>query len=56
MDSQIKSPLPADADVAMAYVPFQHMSNVYASDEAFDRGTLFPELDKPFLGERGFAV
>ena len=35
--------------LAMAYVPVQHLDQVYEVDTALDRGTLFPELDKPFL-------
>lgn len=42
--------------VAMAYVPWQRLERVYDSDKAFCRGTLFPELDKPFMvGGRGHA-
>ncbi len=49
-------PLPRDPQVTMAYVPYQNMNHTYLPEEALDRGTLFPELDKPFLGERGFSV
>ena len=35
---------------AMAYIPMQKLTNVYSEDAALARGTLFPELDKPFLG------
>jgi hypothetical protein len=38
--------------VAMAYVPVQSFGTVFEPDKAFDRGTLFPDLDKPFLGGR----
>lgn len=39
--------------IAMAYVPFQHMTNIYENlDEALKIGTLFPELTKPFVGRR----
>lgn len=39
--------------VAMAYVPWQHMSKIYDNlEEAFSIGTIFPELDKPFTGRR----
>lgn len=37
--------------VAMAFVPKQEWAQVYADDVAFERGTIFPELDKPFIGE-----
>lgn len=34
---------------AMSYVPKQPLKAVYADTAALSRGTLFPELDKPFL-------
>ena len=45
------SPLPKDTVVAMAYVPFQQFGEVYSSQEGLEAGTLFPELNKPFLGK-----
>ena len=38
---------------AMAYVPWQHWHRVYDLDKSLACGTIFPELDKPFLGVRG---
>ena len=39
--------------LAMAYVPWQQLCNVYEDlDEALQNGTLFPELNKPFTGRR----
>jgi len=38
--------------LAMAYVPMQKWKNVYNNDVALKRGTIFPELDLPFLGGR----
>lgn len=35
----------------MAYVPYQSWDKTYAPDVAFSRGTIFPCLDKPFIGE-----
>ncbi|MBS5660630.1 MAG: spore coat associated protein CotJA [Clostridiales bacterium] len=40
-----------DLPIAMAYVPMQKWRNIYDSEVGFDRGTIFEELDKPFLGE-----
>lgn len=40
-----------DFALAMAYVPWQHFANVYEPDKALLVGTIFPELDKPFLAE-----
>lgn len=36
---------------AMAYVPYQSWNRTYEPIVGFERGTIFPELDKPFLGE-----
>lgn len=43
------SKFPQNAPLAMAYVPFQEWSDVYSDDEAFPIGTLFPDLDFPFM-------
>lgn len=37
--------------LTMAYVPFQTIEGTYSKDEALKAGTLFPNLDKPFLGK-----
>ena len=44
---------PADIPLAMAYVKWQEWQNMYEPCEALERGTLFQELDKPFLGKGG---
>lgn len=36
---------------AMAYVPYQSWERLYDPAIALDRGTVFPCLDKPFIGE-----
>ena len=42
--------MPQDVQVvAMAYVPIQFLGEVYDTEKGLDRGTIFPELDKPFL-------
>jgi len=39
--------------LAMAYVPWQYFDKMYEDlEKAYERGTVFPELDKPFLGRR----
>lgn len=38
--------------VAMAYVPWQNWNTVYDLEKALTCGTIFPELNKPFLGVR----
>ena len=42
--------LPSCAPLAMAYVPMQEsIKPSYSTAEALSRGTLFPELDLPFM-------
>ena len=36
--------------IAMAYVPWQRWNTTYEVEKALCRGTIFPELDKPFCG------
>ena len=38
--------------IAMAYVPWQVWRNLYDMDKALKVGTIFEDLDKPFLGRR----
>lgn len=38
-------------ELAKAYVPFQIMGQVYNQAEALRKGTLFPELYKPYEPE-----
>ena len=35
---------------AMAYVPFQQLETTYPAERGLEYGTIFPELNKPFLG------
>ncbi|MEE1057026.1 MAG: spore coat associated protein CotJA [Acutalibacteraceae bacterium] len=44
------SPIPKDATVAMAYVPFQSNDKLYSTEQGFVSGTMFPVLNKPFKG------
>ena len=39
--------------IAMAYVPWQKWCDLYDLPKAFQSGTIFRELDKPFLGKGG---
>ncbi|MBQ6809081.1 MAG: spore coat associated protein CotJA [Clostridia bacterium] len=41
-----------DFPLAMAYVPMQKFINLYNIEDALCAGTLFKDLDKPFLGCR----
>lgn len=39
--------------VAMAYVPWQRFNGICDNlEEAYNDGTIFPELNKPFTGRR----
>ena len=39
--------------VAMGYVPWQHLNKIFENlDEAYCKGTIFPELEMPFTGRR----
>lgn len=35
--------------LAMGYVPWQRWNQTYPMDNGFERGTIFPELDLPFV-------
>ncbi len=35
--------------VGMGYVPWQEWQQTYPLDQAFQRGTIFPDLDLPFM-------
>lgn len=39
--------------IAMAYVPWQEWKKLYPVEKALCRGTIFEELDKPFMGIGG---
>ena len=36
--------------LTMVFINMQPLENVYSQDEAYKNGTLFPNLNKPFLG------
>lgn len=41
--------------LAMAYVPVQPWETPYEPDVGLRRGTIFPSLDYPFLGEEALT-
>lgn len=46
------SAMPLDSlPIAMAYVPMQKWQRLYEPEVALERGTLFSELDLPFIGK-----
>ena len=55
MQKRIPAPaMPLNLPIAMAYVPMQKSPIMYENlEDAFKKGTIFPELDKPFFGKRG---
>lgn len=54
MPTPMPAPMPMDCastcPLAMAYVPWQIWDMTYEMEEGFAVGTIFPELDLPFLG------
>lgn len=45
--------MPQEISYAIGYVPYQIDPKTYSADEALEKGTLYPELYKPFTGKRG---
>lgn len=39
--------------LAMVYIPNQEFRELYDADTGLSRGTIFRELDKPFVGRGG---
>lgn len=48
--NSVMTAFPEDYALAMAYVPFQMSNETYDAEKALCQGTLFPVLDKPFVG------
>ena len=46
----IRTSLPEDMTVAMAYVPYQITNKTSSAEQGLNKGTMFPILDKPFIG------
>lgn len=42
-------PLPDNPVIAMAYVPYQNAKELYSPEHGIQTGTMFPDLDKPFM-------
>lgn len=54
LNSTSRSPLPETVVPAMAYVPYQQPGKQYSTEQAIEKGTLFPVLNKPFkCGKEG---
>ena len=52
LKNEMRPAIPVDATPTMAYIPLQLDLMSYETDKALNTGTLFPTLDKPFLGRR----
>lgn len=39
--------------LGMAYVPWQRWNGAYNANQGIEAGTIFPDLELPFYGERG---
>ena len=48
---QPKTAFPENTPIGMSYVPYQMWEKPYDDAVGFVRGTIFPSLDKPFIGE-----
>ncbi|MCC8043671.1 MAG: spore coat associated protein CotJA [Oscillospiraceae bacterium] len=49
----VEGTLPADPVLAMAYVPYQVLGDMYPENVGLERGTIFPALYLPFTGKEG---
>ncbi len=38
--------------IGMAYVPWQYWEDIYEADKGLQQGTIFMQLDKPYLGRK----
>lgn len=48
-DNNNMNKLPVNPVIAMAYVPLQFYQKEYDINEGYENGTIFPELNKPFM-------
>ena len=50
---EIRNVFPEGTPLAMSYIPWQQWREIYEPDTGFTHGTIFKELDKPFLWKGG---
>lgn len=55
MQMQDVSAFPPETPIGMAYVPVQKFRTVFDTAVALTKGTIFPELDKPWLDGKAFS-
>ncbi len=48
--------MPADPQLAHAYVPFQTLVCIYPPMKGLCAGTIFPELDRPYGADPEYTV
>lgn len=49
-NSKFDNTMLKDLPLTIAFVPYQRCIDSYTEDQALVRGTLYPDLDKPFYG------
>jgi len=52
LDEQFDKKCVNSLPLTMAFVAMQEWDDLYSADIGLKRGTIFPSLDKPFLGRR----
>lgn len=52
LDEQFDKKCVNSLPLTMAFVAMQEWDDLYSADAGLKRGTIFPSLDKPFLGRR----
>lgn len=53
---QNRTAFPLYTPVGMSYVPFQQIGMIYEPKRALKVGTVFPDLDKPWLDGKAAAM
>ena len=48
MDRKVVATCIDSLPLTMAYMPMQQLDTVYEPEDGLERGTIFPELDKPW--------
>lgn len=48
--------MPANPQLAKAYVPFQYYTQLYPPMKGLERGTIFPCLDRPYGVDPEYTV
>ncbi len=46
--------MPSNPMLANAYVPYQTMDQIYTVDTGLNEGTIFPELNDPYVSGQGY--